>query len=112
MKTAMESLLRDAAHVIAIAGALEAMNDDEDRSVFPFSWLPMAMPEQLRFGVDLKQACFSGRDIEPPGHKCGNDGHGVAVFQQRVWLEFRQDGFHAQTLFHVLLIDKHRSMSV
>src|SRR5947207_8708348 len=28
------------------------------------------------------QPGFGGRSIEPPGHKCRDDGHGVAVFQQ------------------------------
>src|SRR5260370_26979528 len=92
MEAAMEGLFRDAAHVVAIAGALEAMNDDDDRRVAALPGLPVAMSQQTGFRIDLKQARVGGRDIEPPGHKGRNDGHGVAVFQQRVWLELKCGG--------------------
>jgi hypothetical protein len=58
------------------------------------------MGEQAGFRVDLKQPGFGGRDIEPPRHKRRDDGHGVAVFQQRVWLERRNAEFHRKTVFH------------
>ncbi len=85
----MEGFLRDAAHVIPIAGTLQAMNDNDDWRVLAFLRLPLAMREQAGFGVDLKQPGFGVRDIEPPGHKGRGYRHEVAVFQERVRLKFR-----------------------
>ena len=85
----MERFLRNAADVIPVAGTFESMNNDDDRCVLGLAGLPVAMSEQAGFVINLKQPGFGGRDIEAPWHKGRDDGHGVGVFQKRVWLEGR-----------------------
>ena len=96
----MRGLPRNAANVIGIAGTLQAMNDDDDRRVFALPGLPMAMREQVGFRIDLKQPGLGGRSIEPPGHKCRDDGHGVAVFQQGMDFKREASRLHGRTVFH------------
>ena len=96
----MEGFLRNATHVVPIAGTFEAMNDDDEGRVLALAGLPVAMGEQARFRVDLKQPGFGGRDVEAPGHKSRDHGHGVSVFQEGVWLERRNEEFHRKTVFH------------
>ena len=96
----MECLLRNAADVIPIAGTFQAMNNDDDRCVLGLPRLPVTMGEQAGFRIDLKQPGFGRRDVEAPWYKGRHDGHGVAVFQKRVWLKRRNAEFHTKTVFH------------
>src|SRR5260370_42310369 len=96
----MECLLRNAADVVSIAGTFESMNDDDDGRVLRLAGLPVAMGEQARLRINLKQPGFGGRDIEAPWYKGRHDGHGMTVFQKRGWVKGRNAGFHTQTVFH------------
>ncbi len=88
MKTAVEGLLADAAHVIRIARTLEAVHEDEDRRIFPLSGLPVAMPKQKRILVHLKTPRFGRRNVEAARHQGRRHRHDMPVFQQKVGLEF------------------------
>src|SRR5205814_1612357 len=81
VEAAMESLLRDAANVVSVAGTLKAMNDDDDEHVLGLPGLPMAMSEQTGLRVNLKKPSLGRRNIEPPGHESRDDSHCVAVLQ-------------------------------
>jgi hypothetical protein len=85
------------------------VNDDDDRSVLALPGLPVAMREEAGFRIDLKQPGFGGRDIEPPGHKSRDNGHGVAVFQKRVRLKRRNWLIHTRTVFHQGSADKSKA---
>src|SRR5260370_40277883 len=102
VEAAMRGLLRNAAHVIAVAGTLEAMNDHDDRRALALSWLPMAMSEQLRFRIDLKKPGFGGGNIEAPGHENRENGHGVAVFQKGGGRGGRRGFLHSQKFFQLI----------
>src|SRR5260370_122093 len=96
----MESLLRNAADVIPVAGTFESMNDDDDGRVLGLPGLPVTMGEQAGLRVDLKQPGFGRRNIEASWYKGRHDGHGMTVFQKRVWLKGRNAEFHTKTVFH------------
>src|SRR2546430_4811501 len=102
MESTMESLLGNASDIISIAGALEAMNDDDDRVVLALRRLPVAMGEQAGLRVDLEEPGFGGWDIEPPGDKSRDDSHCVAVLQEWVRFKGREDEIHIETVFHGL----------
>src|SRR5882757_1601802 len=96
----MECLLRNAADVVPVAGTFQAMNDDVDRRVLGLAGLPVTMGEQAGFRIDLKKPGFGRWYVEAPWYKGRDDGHGVAVFQKRVWLKRRNAEFHTKTVFH------------
>ena len=96
----MESLLGNASDIISIAGALKAMNDDDDRRVLALPRLPVAMGEQAGFRINLEEPGLGGRDVEPPGDKSRDDSHCVAVLQKRVRFKGREDEIHIETVFH------------
>src|SRR5260370_29435833 len=89
MEAAMEGLLGDPANVVRIARTLKTVDDNDYRHGFGLPGLPVAMREQTGFRIDLEQPGFGGRDIEPPWRKSRRVGHGVAVFSQRVAVEWR-----------------------
>ena len=96
----MESLLRNAADVVSVAGALEAMNDDNDGRVLGLPGLPMAMSEQSGLRIDLEELGFGGWDIKPPGDKSREDSHDVAIFEQRMRFKGREGEIHIGNVFH------------
>src|SRR2546430_7230316 len=96
MESTMESLLGNASDIISIAGALEAMNDDDDRLVLALRRLPVAMGEQAGLRVDLEEPGFGGWDIEPPGDKSRDDSHCVAVLQEWVRFKGREGEIHTR----------------
>src|SRR4029077_1388878 len=77
-----------------------------DRRVLSLAGLPVAMPEQPGFRIDLKQPGLGGRNVEPPGNESLGDGHSMSVFQEHVRFERRDDEFHVETLFHKIRGDK------
>ena len=55
------------------------MNDDNDRHILALPGLPVAMGEEARLGINLKQPGFRGRNIESARNKRGCNGHRVAI---------------------------------
>ena len=98
----MESLLGNASDIISIAGALKAMNNDDDGRVLALPGLPMAMSEQAGLRINLKKSGLGRRYVEPSGHESRDDSHCVAVLQKRVRFKGREDEIHIETVFHGL----------
>src|SRR6266702_2447206 len=87
------------------------MHNNDDRCVLAPPGLPVTMPEQTGFRIDLELPGFGGRYIEPPWHKSRHDGHDVAVFQQRVRFEWRDDEMHIETVFQGVDASKTKAAS-
>ena len=82
------------------------MDDDEDGRVFGLPGLPVTMSEQAGLRIDLKEPGFSGRYVEPSGDKSRDDGHDMAILQQRMRFKGRDDEIHIETVFHGLRASK------
>ena len=98
----MESLLGNASDIISIAGALKAMNDDDDGRVLALPRLPVAMGEQAGLRINLKKPGLGRRNIEPPGDESREDSHDVAIFEQRMRFKGREGEIHIGNVFQGL----------
>jgi hypothetical protein len=87
VKSRLKGLFRNPQGVIRFARAFEPVNNHKHWNIAPFSRLPVALAENSRFRVHLEQPLFAGRQREPPRHVRRDDGHGVAISQERMRLK-------------------------
>src|SRR5262249_31713465 len=84
---AVKSFLRDAFYIVRIRGPFEPVNDHQHGRLAAPSWLPVALRQQLRPCIDLKETILRTWQAESARHECRSNCLRVPALQQGMGVE-------------------------